>query len=181
MDSLMRFGRPGCLAVLKHFNEWICQNDKNPDFSRDQIAYTKVAKDLWFSSPKHEVLQDLWNNRVKNKDPMRGCLRKVLFVCNQIKKIRCSKSSACPCSGYLNGQDSRHGYPLEEEETMVFRGPAPCRQTFAHALQTTRENGKWSHVSIFYHSMRCTSCFLILQTATLEATLRPAPRRPGNW
>ena len=151
----MRFGRPGCLAVLKHFNEWICQNDKNPDFSRDQIAYTKVAKDLWFSSPKHEVLQDLWNNRVKNKDPMRGCLRKVLFVCNQIKKIRCSKSSACPCSGYLNGQDSRHGYPLEEEETMVLRGSAPCRQTFAHALQTfgmfARERGEKSHVSIFYH------------------------------
>ena len=89
----MRFGRPGCLAVLKHFNEWITQNDADPDVSRNQIAYAKVAKDLWFSSPKHEVLQDLWNNRVKNKDPMRGCLRKVLFVCNQRKKIRCSKSS----------------------------------------------------------------------------------------
>ena len=77
MESLMRFGRDGCLAVLKHFNEWIAQNDADPDVSRNQIAYAKVAKDLWFSSPKHRILQDLWNNRVKNKDPTRGCLRKV--------------------------------------------------------------------------------------------------------
>ena len=75
----MRFGRVGCVAVLKHFNEWIAQNDADPDVSRNQIAYAKVAKDLWFSSPKHRVLQDLWNNRVKNKDPTRGCLRKVCF------------------------------------------------------------------------------------------------------
>ena len=103
----MRFGRPGCLAVLKHFNEWITQNDADPDVSRNQIAYAKVAKDLWFSSPKHRILQDLWNNRVKNKDPTRGCLRKVLFVCNQ-KIVLGLKIFACPSPGYLDGCAGRH-------------------------------------------------------------------------
>ena len=76
----MRFGRVGCVAVLKHFNEWIAQNCMDPEKSQFQIAYAKVAKDLWFSSPEHAVLQDLWNHRVKNKDPTRGCLRKVYFL-----------------------------------------------------------------------------------------------------
>jgi len=122
MESLMRFGRTGCVAVLKHFNEWIAQNDADPDVSRNQIAYAKVAKDLWFSSPKHRVLQDLWNNRVKNKDPTRGCLRKVISMVVMVgSDIRLKRKKKWFCearrhAGKHSHMLSRHSQLYDDRE-----------------------------------------------------------------
>lgn len=118
----MRFGRTGCVAVLKHFNEWIAQNDADPDVSRNQIAYAKVAKDLWFSSPKHRVLQDLWNNRVKNKDPTRGCLRKVISMVVMVgSDIRLKRKKKWFCearrhAGKHSHMLSRHSQLYDDRE-----------------------------------------------------------------
>ena len=80
MESLMRFGRKGCRAVLEHYREWVTAKGGNGDVddTRNQIAYSRQAKEEWFDdrSPRGKLLQDVWNNRIRNRDPARGCLRK---------------------------------------------------------------------------------------------------------
>ena len=81
MESLMRFGRDGCRAVLEHYRDWVALKGGNGDMddTRNQIAYSRTAEEEWFCdlSPRGKMLQDVWNNRIKNRDPARGCLRKV--------------------------------------------------------------------------------------------------------
>ena len=80
MESLMRFGRKGCRAVLEHYCDWVALKGGNgdKDDTRNQIAYSRTAEVEWFNddSPRGKLLQDVWINRIKNRDPARGCLRK---------------------------------------------------------------------------------------------------------
>lgn len=86
MESLMRFGRRGCVAVLQHYEAWkksrAERTGKTRKEERWQIEYARAAERIWFqrNDELHLELQDIWESRIANKHPVRGCLRKVVSM-----------------------------------------------------------------------------------------------------
>ena len=82
----MRFGRKGCAAVLQHYEAWkkarIERSGKNRKEELWQIEYARAAERIWFQTDDelHLELQDIWENRIMNKQPVRGCIRKVISM-----------------------------------------------------------------------------------------------------
>lgn len=82
----MRFGRSGCTAVLQHYEAWkkvhVERSGKKRKEERWQIEYARAAERIWFQRDDalHLELQDIWETRIANKHPVRGCLRKVVSM-----------------------------------------------------------------------------------------------------
>ena len=82
----MRFGRNGCTAVLQHYEAWkkihVERSGKKRKEERWQIEYARAAERIWFQrhDALHLELQDIWETRIANKHPVRGCLRKVVSM-----------------------------------------------------------------------------------------------------
>lgn len=82
----MRFGRSGCTAVLQHYEAWkkvhVERSGKKRKEERWQIEYARAAERIWFQRDDalHLELQDIWQTRIANKHPVRGCLRKVVSM-----------------------------------------------------------------------------------------------------
>lgn len=70
--------------MLEHYSDWVAVKGGNGDMddTRNQIAYSRTAEGEWFKdhSYRGKLLQDVWINRIKNRDPARGCLRKVISM-----------------------------------------------------------------------------------------------------
>ena len=82
----MRFGRKGCAAVMQHYEAWkkerIEPSGKKRKEELWQIQYARAAERSWFQTDDalHLELQDIWKNRIANKEPVRGCIRKVVSM-----------------------------------------------------------------------------------------------------
>ena len=82
----MRFGRKGCAAVMQHYEAWkkarIELSGKKRKEELWQIQYARAAERSWFQTDDalHLELQDIWKNRIANKEPVRGCIRKVVSM-----------------------------------------------------------------------------------------------------